>query len=212
MDRLHGPLLIAIAATLVSASALATGPAASPSIDCKALTSRPGAPMTFEQCQAQIAGHADLMQAMNQPGGERPGDDALSCDQITAELRAVGTAGVSRENRIESAAAGKQLQDAQNAQMAKAGALAAAQTTRSAGAAGVDLVTGSNVAGGTAAAQNAAEAAALQRQAQAELGAARDRTSRANANSRADLAAALRANPRMARLIDLAGRKNCQVQ
>ena len=212
MDPLHRPLLIAIAASLISASALAADPAAAPAIDCKALTSRPGAPMTFEQCQAQIAGHADLMQAMNQPGGERPGDEALSCEQITVELRQVSVAGVSRENRIESAAAGKQLQDAHNAQIAKAGALAAAQTTRSAGAAGVDLVTGTNVAGGAATAQNAAEAAALQRQAQAEMGAARDRANRANANARADLATALRANPRMARLIDLAGRKNCSVQ
>jgi hypothetical protein len=48
--------------------------------------------------------------------------------------------------------------------------------------------------------------------AQADMGAAHDRVGRANASSRADLAAALRANPRMARLFDLAIRKNCSVQ
>ena len=212
MDPSHWRLSILFAAALVSVGALAADPSAAPALDCKAVTSRPGSPMTLEQCEAQIAGHAELMKAMNQPGGERPGDDALSCAQIGAELREVGTAGVSRENRIESAAAGKQLQDASNAQAARAGSLATAQTARSAGAAGIDLATGGNLAGGAAAAQNAAEAAALQRQAQAEMGAARDRASRANANSRADLAAALRANPRMGRLIDLAGRKNCSFQ
>ena len=123
MDPLRRPLLIAIAASLMSASAFAADPAAAPAIDCKAFTSRPGAPMTFEQCQVQTAGHADPMQAMNQPGGERPGDEALSCEQITTELRQVSVAGVSRENRIESAAAGKQPQEAHSAQMAKAGAL-----------------------------------------------------------------------------------------
>lgn len=212
MDPLRPFWWIAIAASLACASVSAAGPSPTPTIDCQALTARPGAPMTLEQCQARTAGHAELMQAMNQPGGERPGDDALTCEQVIAELRTVATPGVSRANGIESAAAGKQLQDATNSQMAKAGALASAQKARSAAGAGLDLATGSNVAGGAAAAQNAAETAALQRQAQAEVGAARSRVDRANANSRADLASTLRANPRMARLIDLAGRKNCTVQ
>ena len=211
-------LAAAMVAFLAGPSAQAADPVTGPrgatsQIDCRALAARPGdAAMSLERCQAQTAGMPELMQSMNQPGGERPGDDAMSCEQVIAELKAVSVPGVSQEHAAESLAAGRQLQTTYDEQMVKGQTLAAAQTARNAAAAGINLMTGTNLAGGIAAAQNQAETAALQAQAKAQMGTATSRAAAANANSRGDLAATWRANPRMARLTQLVMKKNCSMQ
>lgn len=206
-----GMAALALSASVLAAAAEPPGHSgANPSsFDCQSLATGPDAARAVEQCKADMSGMGDLMKAMNQPGGERPGDDRLSCDQIVAELRTVSGPGVSAKNRAESLAAGKQLQDTYNAQMAKGQTMAAAQTARSAAAAGIDIATGTNLAGAGATAQNTAEQAVLQADATAQVDAARARAAAAGANARGDLAASLRTNPRMGRLMQLVMAKNC---
>ena len=57
---------------------------------------------------------------------------------------------------------------------------------------------------------NMAEQKAFQERAAAQINPARERTMQANANSLGDLSKSMRENPRFARLIKLAGERNCQ--
>lgn len=68
------------------------GPSAMPSVDpamCDQLAAIPNAPMTVEACRTLLKVGRD------DPGGNRPGDDALSCSQIYAEIQTTPGLGVS---------------------------------------------------------------------------------------------------------------------
>ena len=56
-------------------------------IDCAKLASVPNAYMSVESCQQMQAAQQAYNQAASDPSASRPGDDQLTCDQITAELK-----------------------------------------------------------------------------------------------------------------------------
>ena len=175
-------------------------------VDCSKLANMPNPPMSVATCEQMVKMQADMMGALNAPGGERPGDDKLTCAQIIEEMKTTRATGVSQANAAEGKAAAEELKAAMARAQAEAAALAAAQTARSAAAAAVP----GNVAGHAAATANMAEQKALQDRVAAEVNPARERTMQANANSMGDLSKSMRENPRFARLIKLAGERNCQ--
>ena len=174
-------------------------------MDCRMLAQMPNAPMTVEACQKRMAAHADMMGAMNTPGGERPGDERMTCDAISAEMKSMKVSGVTASNAAAGEAAGRDLQAVYNRAMAEGAAMMGAQTARSAAAAAMP----GNAAGHAAAMANQAEQKALQDRTAAQMGPARARAEAASMAATADLTKAMRANPRFARLIRLAGERGC---
>jgi hypothetical protein len=163
--------------------------------------------VTQAQCEQQFGGFAAMIDAMNQPGGERPGDERMSCDQIAAELKATAVGGVSRENANEGVVAAKDLDARMKKIQAEVAAASAAQTAVNAAAAAA----GTNAASGAAMASQLAMQETFSARARAELDPAIARVQSANAASMADVTRMVQANPRVGRLIQLAATKNCQM-
>lgn len=209
-----GTMFIRFAACAASACLLtALAPAAAQqgvtpgALDCRMLASIPNAPMTVETCERRMAAHAEMMTALEAPGGERPGDDRLSCDAIIAELKTMNVSGVSATTAAEGRAAGEDVMAIMRRAQGEAMGMMAMQTARSAAAAAIP----GNVAGHAAATANMAEQKILQDRVAAQMNPARDRLERANTDATVELARAMRENPRFARLVKLAGERNCTV-
>lgn len=179
---------------------------AAASLDCRQLAAMPNPPMTVEACEAQKAAFARLGAAAATPGGARPGDASMSCEQIIAELQSADFSGISAATAAEGVAAGEAQRDAMTSVQARAVAMAGRQTAET-GA----VSAGPNALQGAVAAKHEGEQAALRRSAANEIRPAQTRTGLANAASAQELAASLEANPRVATLIQLAADRNCQM-
>jgi hypothetical protein len=198
---------------VIAAMSLATGshgqqpPSVAPgTLDCRMLAGMPNAPMSVQTCEARMAVHRDMMSALETPGGERSGDDRMTCEVIVAEMKTLKVTGVSAANASEGEVAGRNALAIMQRAQAEGLGMMGAQTARSAAAA----VVPGNAAGHAAAAANLAEQKAMQDRIAAQMGPARDRVDAANTNSLNDLVKAMRANPRFARLVKLGGERNCQ--
>jgi hypothetical protein len=212
LARLASPIA-ALAALIVSplhAADPPPAPGALPQIDCKAVAGRPGSPMSVEQCERQQSVTNSMQQALSTPGGERPGDDKMTCEQIVAELQQQPPMpGVSPENRAESVAAGNALKSAQDAAMTDAQATMALGTAPTAAAAVASTLPGGGVFASSAMAAQAGRQQALVARHSPAMNDARNRAMTANANSMVDVTSMMQANPRFARLAMLAGMRGC---
>ena len=139
-----------LAVIALAPAATAQLPTTAPSVDCKAIAAQSGGRMTQAQCEQQFGGYAAMLEAMNQPGGQRPGDEAMTCAQIVAELQATPAQGVSREHATEGQAAAEDYKARMAKLQAEAAAASAAQAGVNAAAAAAGAVGG-----------NAASAAAM---------------------------------------------------
>ncbi|MBN8481485.1 MAG: hypothetical protein J0L88_07855 [Xanthomonadales bacterium] len=173
-------------------------------MDCSVLKRHPNPPMSVADCEAMKASQGALIGAVAAPGGERPGDEAMTCEQIIAEMRSSNFAGISVDTAEESKAAGEELQSTVERRNEMAQAMATRQTAATAAAS-----LGPNAVQGAVAAANSAEQQALARDAMRDMQGARARAMAANAASALELAASLQANPRFARLMQLVMAKNC---
>lgn len=174
-------------------------------MDCSALARQPNPTLTVDECERRKASYGALDTAVHAPGGERPGDEAMTCTQAIAEMQSMHFVGVTADTARESVAAGSQLQAAYGASQAAAGAMAARHTAETMAAA-----TMPNAVQGAVMYRHAAEQTALGRTNAARIAAARGRTTDANSQASEELAANLYANPRFARLIQIVQQKRCQ--
>lgn len=179
---------------------------AAAAVNCRQLAAMPNPPISVETCEAQKAAFGNLGAAAAALGGARPGDAAMTCPQIIAELQSSDFSGVSAETAAEGVAAGEQLRGAMASNQARAVGLAATQTAETAAASA-----GPNAVQGAVAMKHEAEQAALRRSAMSEIRPAQTRTGLANAASAQELANNLQANPRAAALFQMAAARNCQV-
>jgi hypothetical protein len=68
-------------------SAKSTGGNMGGSMDCAKLAGMPNAPMSVETCEKLQGTQQTYNQAASDPSAQRPGDEQMSCAQITAELK-----------------------------------------------------------------------------------------------------------------------------
>ena len=149
MPPLSIAVVIAAVVAALSPASHGQGMASPPSsgLDCSKLASMPNPPISVAACEQMVRMQAEMMTALNTPGGERPGDDKLTCAQSIEEMKATRAAGVSPATASENKAAAEDMKTTMERAQAEAAALAAAQTARSAAAAAVP----GNVAGQAAA-------------------------------------------------------------
>ena len=205
-------LVACLAAPCASARETAATATSAPRLDCKAVTSYPGATLTFEQCETRNTLNAQMSQAMSQSDGEQPGDERMTCEQVIAELKAKSVPGVTAQHAAEASVAGQRYQAAYEGSMATATALATAGAGKAATAAAIDAVTGTNIAGAANTTAQTVATKALQAEARATIVPARQRAAAANISVQADVVAMMRANPRIGRLTMLAQSKGCVIQ
>ncbi len=211
------PARSTLAATLVFACAapgasFAAGQTTQPAlheaatqIDCAMLRSQPNAPLSVEACEAMKESQKRLAEAASAPGGERRGDDTMTCSDLEAEMRSMHVPGVSAKTAAEAQAAGAELRAVQDSRMKETATVAARQGAETAAAS-----LAPNAVQGAVAGKHAAEQSALARNATQEMQAATDRATLANSASALELAASLQANPRFARVMQLMVERNCE--
>ena len=185
---------------------VAAQPTAPGSFDCRMLARIPNAPMTVETCERRMAAHAQMLSALDAPGGERPGDEHITCDQIAAEMKTMQVAGVSASTAAQGGAAAQDVMSIMQRAQAEAMGMMGAQTARSAAA---GFVPG-NASGHAAAMANMAEQKAFQDRTAAQMAPARNRLENSATDAITELTQAMRANPRFARLISLGMRRECR--
>jgi hypothetical protein len=179
-------------------------------VDCAQIASMPNAPMSYETCQKMMNSAASMQGAMNDPAGQRPGDGAMTCDQIKAEFMASGGVPLNRAHVTEAQAAASDYQGKSAKVQSEYSALVAQESATNMAASAAGLVPGVGQATTAAAnAKNTAEQKAFSAHAQSELTPATQRLSSSTGTVVSDVAANLQNDPRKARLISLAGKKNC---
>lgn len=208
--RVAGGLAIAavLAAPPLSAQPSARAddvPALRQRMDCSMLARQPNPALTVAECERRKASYGQLDSAVHAPEGERPGDEALTCTEAIAEMQSLRFSGVAADTARENVAAGEQLREAVDSGDAAAGAMAARHTAETMAVAAMP-----NAVQGVVAYRHAAEQVALGQANTARMAAARGRAADASGKASEELATALHANPRFARLMRLVQQKNCQ--
>ena len=189
----------------------------SSSMDCAKIAAMPVAPMSMEACQKLQSSQQIYTQAASDPAASHPGDDQMTCPQITAELKQQQYTAPDKTKVAEAAATANKQEEIihkEHANMLKMQAedqkaVAAATAADTA----TELATGGLVRGR---ALNAVE-----KTLDAKHKANNDRvikedlpvTQQLNGQTAglgADFAQQLQSNPRLARLMQLADSKHCK--
>jgi hypothetical protein len=186
-------------------------------VDCSTLAATPNSPMSIDTCRQLMESAQQSAAALKDPRGARPGDEAMTCQDIAKEMGTMQGIGLSGASRAEGSAAATQYQAVVGSQMAQLqaqGAAGAAATTAAAAAdLAAQLATGGLV--NPHAAQAMQQSALAQGKVQGERMAeerrpAEQRLFNATGNDTQEMAQQLQSNPRFARLVNLAMSKNCK--
>jgi hypothetical protein len=176
---------------------------------CDSLAGVPNAPMTPEACRAMIGAAQSMKAAGSDPSAMRAGDETMSCDQINAEMRAVGTPLVSQETGAQARVAADAQMAMMQKQQAEQKAFVAGQVAAGVGIGALGLLPGGGYAAMAAQqAMMAQQQAFIEKQYQESAG-VRAQTDRALTATTTELGQGMQGNPRFARLLDLSVQKNC---
>ncbi|MBS0376086.1 MAG: hypothetical protein JSR73_16015 [Proteobacteria bacterium] len=208
---------LALALTASVAKPKPDANAAPPAIDCEKLAARPMAPMSLESCRQMVAAQAAYQAGASDPAAVRPGDESMSCAQISAELAQQQVRPPDAAKAAEATAATNAFQAKSKEQQAEATATAVRQSAELKAAEAADrtvqVATGGIVQGG--ATRRVAEAQSKANQARGkemyqEIAPLGQRMTNSVGDLAGDAGQQLAANPRLARLLKLANDKKCK--
>lgn len=193
--------------------------AAAPAVDCNQFASMSGAPMTVEQCKSLMNSARSGEAAMADKSAALPGDDAMSCAQIGAEMATFQNVSVSKQSIAAGNKASAEYQEEFDKQMAAGKVVAERQQAEKTAAVAADrtteIISGGVIPGQTLNVVNhahAAETAALGQRQSAALQPKEQAVMGATRSSIAEVVGQLQQNPRLARLGSLAMEKKCKFQ
>ena len=198
-------------------SSTPTAGAGANGMDCAKMASMPNAFMTVETCQKLQGAQQAYNQAAADPSASRPGDDQMTCAQITAELKQQSYTAPDQAKVAAAQATSAQEQallNAEYAHMMKAKAEdqalvnAASAADNATEAASMGLVRGRNLqaAENTIDARNRAYNETMTKEGQP----IHQQTMDQMAGFATDAGQQLQSNPRLARLMQLANAKHCK--
>lgn len=176
---------------------------------CAQLAAMPNPPMSADACRAMVDMATRMDAATDDPSARRPGDDALTCAAIFAELQGVAGVGISAATRDRAATLSVEGEALANRQAGELSAFMVETQAMGMAAGAIGAVTPNFVGAAIAAAWQArlAAFAASNVAAQAPL---RAQTSDVVRASMEELNQSIMANPRFARLGQLAMQKQCE--
>ena len=176
---------------------------------CEQLGRMPNAPISVEACKAMLGMGTRLQSDASDPAARRPGDEAMSCAAIFAELKTLADVGISETSAAKAEAAvagGTAMVTRQTAQLS-AFIVETYALGLVAGAVGAYTP---NFVGAALAAAWQARAMGLGATMAAEQASLRAPLSEAMLANVGELGESMRANPRFARLMQLGTSKECE--
>ena len=176
---------------------------------CDQLAGMPNPPMSVAACKAMVNMGASLNAGAADPSAQRPGDEVLSCAAIFTELKTMAGVGISD---INAARADADVRDGAAMANRQAGELNAfiAESYALGAVAGLVGAFTPNFVGAAIAAAWQAQAVALGTRMTAEQAPLRARQSETVLAGANELSRSMNANPRFARLGQLAMNKHCE--
>jgi hypothetical protein len=185
-------------------------------MNCQQLASMPNAPMTVAQCESMMGMAQSGQAALNNRSAARPGDELMSCADITAEMQTLNVSGVSEAHRQQGNTAAGNLQAETAKQQREVSAIAARENAEVQAAMAADRATELS-SGGLVKGRAASRVEQRQLEENRKTGErmAKEMAPKQQAalvsvtDSGNDMVQSMQANPRFARLVSLAGSKNC---
>ena len=176
---------------------------------CDQIASIPNAPMSPEACRSMMMMQQSMKAASSDPSAMRPGDENMTCEQITAEMKQVGGPMVSQETAAQARTAADAQLALMEKQNAEAKALMAQQMAVGIGAGALGMVPGGGIAASAIAAGQQAQAQSFAQRQQAEAAPVYAQTSRSITATTTEMGQSMQNNPRFARLMQMTVDKNC---
>jgi hypothetical protein len=185
--------------------------------DCAQIASMPNSPITREACEKMASAQRTYDAAQYDPSASRPGDDNMSCDQILAELKQQSYQVPDKAKVAEMQATVKTEQTTVLKQQAEVNAIIVKQTAEIQAAANVDRaaeaatmgVVRPNTAGKLAEEFQKENKVTGERMAK-ERKPTETKMINQTSDMASDMAQQLNANPRMAKLMQLAQARKCK--
>jgi len=176
---------------------------------CDQIANIPNAPMSPEACRSMMAMQQSMRAASQDPSAVRPGDETMTCEQITAEMVAVAQPMVSPETAAQAKASAEAQLALRQKQDAEAKAFVARQMAVTMGAGALGMVPGGGIAASAIAAGQQTQAEAFAKRQQAEAAPVYAQSSRSITATTTEMGQAMQSNPRFARLMQMTVDKNC---
>jgi hypothetical protein len=176
---------------------------------CDQLGSMPNAPMSAEACRSMIGMAQGMKTSGSDPSAMRPGDESLTCDQITAEMRSSNTPMVSAETGAQAQAAADAQMALMQKQQGETAGFVAGQMAMGVGTAALGMVPGGGIAAMAAQQAMMAQQKAFAERQMAEAAPVRAQTNQALTATTTEMTQGMRENPRFARLMNMSIEKNC---
>ena len=186
-------------------------------MDCAQIASMPNAPVSAATCEQMKASQQTYAQAAADPSASRPGDDQMTCQQITAELKQQSYTAPDKTKVAEVTATANQQQEIQKREYANMVKMQAEDQKAVAAATAADtateLATGGLVRGRALEAVDKSLTAKHDANNERVIKEDMPVTSKLITQTSglgADFAQQLQSNPRLARLMQLADSKHCK--
>jgi len=179
-------------------------------MDCEQMSASSHGVISVAACKQMMGAQQAYAAAAADPAASRPGDDKMTCDQIVAEMKQQSITAPDKARTAEAQAATTDLQETLARQQKEAEAMVAKESAEMAAASVLGTV--SNAAAAKAAEKVAAEQKAANERMTKEQAPKAERAFDANAALMNDMGQQAAANPRLARLVQLATQKSCKGQ
>ena len=176
---------------------------------CDQIASMPNAPMSAEACRSMIGMAQGMKTSGSDPSAMRPGDEGMSCDQISAEMRSVATPMVSAETGAQARAAADAQMALMQKQQAEAQGFVAGQVAMGVGVGALGMLPGGGYAAMAAQQAMMAQQQAFAQKQMQDAAPVRAQGSQAITATTTEMTQAMRENPRFARLMNLSVEKSC---
>lgn len=176
---------------------------------CDQMAAIPNAPMSAEACRSMIGMAQGMKTSGSDPSAMRAGDETMSCDQITAEMRSVATPMVSAETGAQARVAADAQMALMQKQQAETQGFVAGQMAMGVGAAALGMVPGGGFAAMAAQQAMMAQQQQFAQKQAADAAPVRAQTSQALTATTTEMKQGMQQNPRFARLMNMSVEKNC---
>jgi hypothetical protein len=176
---------------------------------CDQLASIPNAPMSAEACRSMMSMGKTMKEGANDPNAMRAGDESMTCEQITGEMRANDSPMVSQTTGEQARTAADASMALMEKQRAEGKAFMAQQMAVGIGAGALSMVPGGGIAASAIMAGQQAQAQNFAAKQQADAAPVRAQQNQALTAVTGELDQSIQSNPRFARLMQLMADKNC---
>lgn len=185
--------------------------AQAPNMDCEQMAAASRGSMSVESCKQMMASMQAYQNATADPSASRPGDDKMTCDQIAAEMKQQPITPPDQAKVAEAQQAVTALQQKTAEDQAEAAKLQAQQSAENLASHVADQFLPNSVQAAKAAAQQKQQDA-MKEKMEKETAPIAERSTAATAALVSDMGQQISANPRMAKLVQMASAKHCKMQ